>query len=150
MGYIGFRLGLGAELIKITGTVGGLMFAFRYYQPIGDWIAARSFFGMEWASVLAMAVLAVGGYFTVTRLLRLAEKLMQLTFNKKINSIGGLAAGLVRGLLLTSIVLVASLQLPAPPLQESIEQHSLSGRKVSQMAPAIYDNLTGLIRRLRK
>lgn len=149
MGYIGFQLGLSVELVKLAGTAGAICVGFRYYQTVGDWIAARSFLGTEWASALTMAVLAAAGYFGVTRLLRLGERLMQMSFEKKVNQVGGLAAGLIRGLLVTSMILVACVQLPAPALQESIDPQSLSGKRISRMAPAVYDTLTGFVQRLR-
>lgn len=149
MGYIGFRLGLSVELLKLSGTVGGICVGFRYYQAAGDWVAAYSFLSTEWASTLAMGVLVVAGYFGVTRLFRLGERLVQMSFEKRVNQVGGLAAGLVRGALVASVVLVACMQLPAPHLQESIDPHSVSGKAVSKMAPAVYDTLAGFTRRLR-
>lgn len=149
MGYIGLRSGLPAELIKLAGAVAAFCLAFRYYQGIGDVLASRTFLGTEWASVLAMVGLAAAGYFAVTRLLRLVERLVKVSFQKQMDQIGGLAAGLVRGALVTSVVLVACLQLPSPVLHESITQHSVSGGAVSQMAPAVYDALTALVRRVQ-
>lgn len=149
MGYIGLQLGLWAELLKLGGAIGGIFISFRYYQAVGDWVAAHTSLRTEWAAALTMAVLVAVGYLLITRLLRVGEKMMQMTFEKKINQAGGLVAGLIRGLLVTSVAWVVCMQLPAPPLQESIEQHSLSGRKVSRMAPAVYDALTGIVRRLR-
>ena len=149
MGYIGFRLGLSAELAKLAGAVTGLFVAFRSYQGVGDVIAAHSFLRTEWASALAMALLTMGGYFLGTRLLRLAERLVQMSFDKRIDRVGGLLVGLIRGGLAASVVLVICIQLPAPPLQESIDPHSLTGKTISRMAPALYDALSGFVRRVR-
>jgi len=148
MGYIGFRLGFGAELVKLAGLIGGLVVGFRYYQEAGDFLAQRAFFSIDWASVLTMVLIVMGVYFVVTRIMRLLEKLVQINFEKKLNQVGGLLAGLVRGLLITSVALVACQQLSAPALQESIQEHSMSGRLVSRIAPAVYDRLRELPRRL--
>ena len=147
MGYIGFRLGLGAELVKLTGLIAGFLVGFRYYQEAGDFLARKTFFSVEWACVLTMVAIVVTVYFVMTRIMRLLEKLVQVNFEKKLNQVGGLLAGLVRGLLVTSVVLVACQQLPAPTMQESIQEHSISGRMVSQAAPAVYDRLRELPRR---
>ena len=148
MGYIGFRLGLGVELVKLTGLIAGFLVAFRYYQGMGDLLAQKTFLSMEWAAALTMIVSVAAIYFVVTRIMRLLEKLVQVSFEKKLNQAGGLAAGLVRGLLIASLMLVACQQLPAPTLQESIQKHSMSGRTISQMAPAVYDRLRELPRRM--
>lgn len=147
MGYIGFRLGLGAELLKLAGLTAGFFAGFRYYQQVGDWLAQRTFLSVEWGSVAALALIVVAVYLVVTRLSRLLEKLVQVNFEKKVNQIGGLLAGLGRGLLVSSVVLVACQQLPAAAMQESIREHSLSGPLVSRMAPAVYDRLRALPRR---
>ena len=148
MGYIGFRLGLGAELVKLAGTVAGLFLSFRIYQAAGDFLVSKVSLGTEWAAVLAMMVLVVFGYFIVTRLLSLLGYLAKLTFDKKLDHAGGFLAGLVRGLLVTSVVWVACLQLPSDYLQEFIRKHSLSGEVVSRMAPAVFDALTRFSHRL--
>lgn len=141
MGYIGFRLGLGAELVKLVGLTAGFFVSFRFYQGLGDLAARHSFLSPEWAGALAMVALASAGYFLVTRLLRLLERLMQVTFEKRFNRVGGLAAGMVRGLLVTSVFLVACRQMDSPQMEESIQKRSWSGRWVSQAAPAVYDTL---------
>ena len=147
MGYIGFRLGLGAELLKLAGLTAGFLAGFRYYQQIGDRLAQRMFLSIEWASVLALGVIVIATYFLVTRTARLLEKIVQVNFEKRVSQIGGLLAGVGRGLLVSSVVLVACQQLTAPAIQESIQEHSLSGPVVSKMAPIVYDRLRELPRR---
>ena len=149
MGYIGFQLGLPAELVKLFAAVGGLCLGFFYYQTAGDILAAHTFLGVEWASVLAMAVLVSGGYFLFTRFFRWVGRLGQMSFEKRLNQVGGLIIGLVRAVLVTSIVLVTCLQFSAASMQESIEQNSMSGKAISRVAPAVYDTLTGFVRRFR-
>ena len=148
MGYIGFRLGLGAELLKLAGLVTGFFAGFRYYQQAGDWLAQKSFLSTEWASVVAMGLIVLSSYFVVTRVFRVLEKVVQISFEKRLNQVGGMLAGMGRGLLIASVVLVACQQLPAPAMQDSIRQHSMSGRAVSQIAPVVYDRLRALPRRL--
>ena len=148
MGYIGFRLGLGAELLKLAGLTAGFLAGFRYYQQIGDGLAQRTFLSIEWASVLALGAIVIAAYFLVTRTVRLLEKVVQVNFEKRFNQIGGLLAGVGRGLLVSSVVLVACQQLPTPAMQESIQEHSLSGPVVSKMAPVVYDQLRELPRRV--
>ncbi len=148
MGYIGFRLGLGAELLKLGGLVAGFFAGFRWYQQAGDWIAQKTPLSTEWASVLAMGLIVLAAYFAVTRVFRVLEKVVQISFEKRLNQVGGMLAGMGRGLLVASVVLVACQQLPAPAMQESIREHSMSGRVISQMAPAVYDHLRALPRRV--
>ncbi len=148
MGYVGFRLGIGAELIKLVGLTAGFFLSFRFYQGLGDALAERSFLSPEWALVLVMVALAAGGYFLVTRALRLLERLVKVSFQERFNQVGGLIVGMGRGLLVASLFLVACQQLASSRMQESIQQNSWSGRWVSRAAPAVYDTLRLLPRRV--
>lgn len=139
MGYIGFRLGLSAEMVKVGGVVGGFLISFRYYQGVGDFIAQRTFLGIEWAAALAMAAFMAIIYLGSLVCLRFLEKFIQISFQARIHQIGGLSAGLFRAILVTSVALVIFRQLPSDYLNASIEEHSLSGRFISRVAPAIYD-----------
>ena len=148
MGYIGFRLGLGSELVKLSGLMGGFFVSFRYYQGFGDAMARRTFLRPEWAAALAMVILVGVTYFVVSRCLRLLEHLIKVSFEERLNQVGGLLVGLLRGTLVTSVVLVVCQQLPSPYMQESITEHSLSGAAVSRAAPFVYDVLRALPGRL--
>ena len=148
MGYIGFRLGLGCELVKLTGLTGGFFVGFRYYQGFGDAMAKRTFLRPEWAAALAMVILVLVTYFVLTRGVRLLEHLVKVNFEDRLSQVGGLLVGLLRGMLVTSVVLVICQQLPSPYMQESITEHSLSGGTVSRAAPVVYDALRTLPDRL--
>ncbi len=141
MGYIGFQMGLGTELAKLTGLLAGIVVAFRYYQEVGDALAKQSFLGMEWAAGLTMLVILVVCYLAVSWLLRLLEKVMQVSFQQNLNQIGGLVAGLFRGLLVTSVVWVICQQLPSDYLHQCIREKSFSGAAVEKIAPGVYDGL---------
>lgn len=148
MGYVGFKSGVGPELLRLAGLVGGIFVSFRYYQHLGDALAARIFLRTEWAAAGVMVFIVVVLYLSLTRGLRLLERIVQVTFESRISHLGGLLLGLLRGGLIVSVILVVCRQLPSDYLDASIERHSLSGRRVSRMAPAVYDTVSGLPRRL--
>ncbi len=43
MGYIGLKLGLSAEMVKLTGAVGAFFVSYRFYQGLGDGWPAGAF-----------------------------------------------------------------------------------------------------------
>ena len=141
MGCIGFKLGLSAEMVKMAGAVGAFFVSYRFYQELSNGLASWSFLSIEWAAALMMAILVVLGYLAITQLLRRLEKVMQVTFQAKLNKLGGLVAGVARGALVASVILVICSQLPSPYLNASIMERSFSGSLVSRTAPALYDAL---------
>ena len=150
MGYIGFRMGLGTELVKLLGLTGGFWVGFRYYQAWGDVLAQHTFLGLEWAAAFVLTLLVVGMYLAVTRILGFFGNLVKVNFHERLSQIGGGLAGLLRGALIASVILVVFQQLPSPYLQASIEEHSLTGAKISRMAPAVYDGLCAVPKQLQK
>lgn len=147
MGYVGFRLGLSVEFGKLIGLMGGFFGGYHFGQPVGSWVGERSFLGREWGFPLVMAVLLVGGYFLFTRVLRFLEKMVQVTFEQRVNRVGGLLVGLLRGLLTASAILVVCSTLPSAYLTASIGEHSMSGRWVAGVAPRVYEATTPWISR---
>lgn len=148
MGYIGLRLGLGGELVKLAGLAVGFFAGFRYYQGLGDILSRRAHLGVEWAAALALVGLVTAVYWVVTWGLRALEPLVQVSFHDRLNQFGGLLGGFFRGALVCSVVLVICQQLPSAYLHASIEERSLSGRFLSRMAPAVYDGVSALGTRL--
>lgn len=143
-GYVGYHSGLGPELLKLTGLVGGIFVGFGTDRFLGkgfsDWTTLR----LEWAQAMVMALVVVGVYWGLTRVLRLLEGLVQVTFEGRLTRLGGLLTGWVRGALVVSVFLVICRQLPSDYLDASIDQHSLSGPRLARMAPAVYDGISGL------
>ena len=147
MGYIGYQLGLSAELIKLVSLIAGFFVSFRTYQGLGDALASRSFLSIEWASALMMMGLVLVIYGVITRLLRLGEQLVQVSFQTRLNQLGGLVAGVVRAGLVMSIILVALEQVPSSGLRVSIEDRSMTGSILAHAAPVVYDSLLPVLRR---
>lgn len=145
MGYVGFTLGLSSELVKLTGVIGGFFLSFQYYQIVGDAFSSRTPLSVEWAGALVMVGLFVVGYLLLTKVLRLLEKLMQMTFQPTLSKVGGLLAGVFRAVLVTSVVLVVCQQLPSSYLNAAIEEHSLSGQTISRVTPALYDAVSPIM-----
>ena len=148
MGYIGFRLGLANELVKLVALFAGLFLSFRYYQGIADPLAARTFLSIEWAAALTMIGVSVLAYLVTAFALRWLQKLVQINFQANLNKIGGAAIGLIRAALISSLILVALRQLPSSYLDESIESRSLTGSRIFRTAPAVYDATVPVFRRM--
>ncbi len=150
MSYVGYRVGLSAELVKAVGVLGGLFVSFRYYQGFGDLIASRTSLGVGLTGAIAMGTLMGVVYGGLARGLRLFERLVKVTFEPKLNQMGGLVAGLLRAGLVMSMLLMALRQMPSEYLAASIEEHSLTGRPVSRVAPAVYDAASPVMGRFWK
>jgi uncharacterized membrane protein required for colicin V production len=148
MGYMGLKLGLGEELVKLTALAAGLMAGLRYGSWAGAWLAPKSFLTVEWASAVSLAVILALCYWGVRKLLSLAVRLVSVSFQEPLGRWGGLAAGLARAGLVVSLVLIGLQRLPSPYLGAAIQERSLSGSSLTRLAPAVYGTLAPFFKRL--
>ncbi|MBI4226692.1 MAG: CvpA family protein [Candidatus Omnitrophica bacterium] len=147
-GYIGATQGLGNELVRTAGLVSGIVVAFRWYQPVGDWVAARTRLSHEWAAAFILIAMVFGVYLVLGFALRLAQKAVTLRFAPSLDKAGGVALALGRAMLVVSLALVTLQQLPSESVRASIEERSWSGRYLARVAPAIYDTVTPWVARV--
>jgi len=148
MGYVGFQIGLLSELVKLTALTVGFFVSFRNAQAWGSAVASRTFLSEDWAVAFTLVLSVVGIYWLATRALRFLDRFAQVNVLEKLDQVGGLGLGCIRGVLTASVLLVVLQQLPSAYLKESINQHSLSGSSVVRTAPAVCDFLSALPRRL--
>lgn len=148
MGYMGFKLGLGEELVKLTALAAGLMAGLRYGSWAGGWLAQKSFLTEEWASAVSLAVILGICYWGMRRLLSLAVRLVSVSFQEPLGCWGGLVAGLARAGLVISLVLIGLQGLPSPYLSAAIQERSLAGSSLTRVAPAVYGTLAPFFKRL--
>ncbi|OGX37582.1 MAG: hypothetical protein A3C53_03815 [Omnitrophica WOR_2 bacterium RIFCSPHIGHO2_02_FULL_68_15] len=138
-GYIGASQGFGGELVRSVGVVTGVVVSFRWYQAVGDWVAARTVLSHEWAAAGVLVLLVVGTYGLIVLGLRLLQHAVTLKFAPSLDKVGGLGLGLLRAALVVSVGLVMLQQLPSDYVRTSIEERSWSGRYLVRAAPAVYD-----------
>jgi membrane protein required for colicin V production len=131
----GKKRGLSVEFPALFFTFIAWATALNYYQGLGNtlskWFLLKSptastiaFFG------IAAAVLALG--FLVGRFLK---KIMKLSFVPGIEKIGGCIVGIVRGISMSAIIVVALVLAPADFLKQEIYVNSFLGNYFVALSP---------------
>lgn len=136
--YIGYSKGFSVEIFKIIGTLGALVAALGYYLNLAELIELKSFVPPEVAEGLSFGAIVVGALFAFMFIRVLLEKVIKLQFSSAIEQFAGAALGLVRGVALTSLLLLFLNFLPSDYLKRSINETSLLGPGISKAAPAVY------------
>ncbi len=147
-GYIGASQGMGSELTRLAGLLTGVIISFRWYQTVGDWVAARTVLSHEWAAALVLVASVLVVYLLIGLVLRLFQKAVTLRFAPSLDKAGGLGLGLVRAALVLSVGLVVLQQLPSDYVRASIDERSWSGRYLARVAPAVYDAVDPWVARM--
>jgi uncharacterized membrane protein required for colicin V production len=140
LSFISLRQGLGVEFFKFLGTFCGLYVSLHYYCSLSGYFNGQStgkdnpgaFFGL-----LAFVLLFFFGYLFFWSIRSMIFRFMTAEINVQLSKWGGFAFGLLRSLLLSSLVLYA-LMIPKESYFKDSVRYSLIGNRVSKVAPATY------------
>lgn len=136
--YIGARTGLSEEIFRIIGILLGLFFSMKYYSALGtllntnvslpqDLVDSLTFFILILLSILTMKLVSLG-----------LTKIVKLAFADNIDKWGGFIVGLFRGAVILSLLFMLFRIANVNYLVKSVEERSLSGPYIKQMAPNVY------------
>jgi uncharacterized membrane protein required for colicin V production len=135
---IGFKRGLGGELIDLMAAISAAFIALHHYGRLGGWLQARVAVPAAISSLVAWVML-VAVVLGVWKLVALAAgSVARLEVVPQLNAFGGMTLGIVRGMVLLSLLLVGLELTTVGYLKVSVEERSLVGSGVRGMAPALY------------
>jgi uncharacterized membrane protein required for colicin V production len=140
LGFISLKQGLGVEFFKFLGTFFGLYLCLHYYFAFATYFNGRpASKGLPGAmlELPGFAILFFFGYLFLWSLRVMIFRFMTAEINSQLSKWLGFAFGLLRALILSSLMLFA-LMLPKGPYFKDSVRYSFSGNYVFQVAPATY------------
>lgn len=135
----GLRRGLIRQVLEVIGIIAAFITAFYFAHALATWIAGRV--DLNYSVTLTVAALLIfAGIITVFHALGLAlRKFFNMTILGLFDRIAGGVFGLVKGLLLISLVLVIILTLPFPAsVKQPILEDSVTA-SIYPLLPVIFD-----------
>lgn len=139
-GYVALQDGLSHEILPLIGSLFMIICALHYYQRVSKFIYDIGFIlPIEILYPVAFLVLAVliGLLFRLVK--AIIDKLIKVTWHPLVERFGGLIAGLARGAVLVSMILILLTLLPLPYLQWSVRDRSLTGIYFLRIGPELYE-----------
>lgn len=140
--YIGTRTGLSTEFFKLVGVIAGLYYATRFYSDLGAWVTSKVVLPPEFSDGLSFLILIFISIITLKYIGVFLSKVVKLTFAEKVDSWGGFISGLLRGAILSSLILMFLGILQIDYFTKSIEERSLTGPYIQRVAPFLYQVIT--------
>jgi uncharacterized membrane protein required for colicin V production len=142
--YVSFKDGLSHEIFPLVGSVLALVLGLHYYSRLGSML-------YDSFSLIPISILRLGCFLaiiiTASFILRiikmLTDVLIKVTWHPLIEKFGGMAAGILRGMVASSTVLAIIALVPLSYLQWSIKERSVSGMFFLRIGPGIYRTLSG-------
>jgi membrane protein required for colicin V production len=146
----GIRRGLIRQMLEIVGIVVAFLASFYFAHALAEWIEART--SADYRVSLAMAALAIfigiiiGVHFVGLGM----KKLFGLTIMGLFDRVGGGMFGLLKGVLVVSLVLALIMVLPFPvEMKEGLRSDPVTGA-IYPVLPVMFDtvvsNLPGGVR----
>ncbi len=144
--FSGYRHGLAKETLKVISTVGALMVAFYFYDPMGIWIKRNAFLpqglGMPVAFFVLLTFSTIFFYYALLLLGQLAE----VRFAHVLDKIGGLLLGFGRYVVIFSLFSTILLLLNMSFISKSYSKNSMVGPFISTLAPNLYKQVNKVIK----
>ena len=144
--YVSLQDGLSHELLPLVGSVCMLIFSLHYYTKIAAFLYYMGFtIPMVFLDLVGFiaAFVCIGLLFKLIKLF--IDKIIKVSWHPLIERFGGLIAGVVRGAVLTSTILIIIVLIPLPYLQWSVRDRSLTGVYFLRIGPVIYEKLSAVL-----
>jgi membrane protein required for colicin V production len=138
-GYIGYNLGFSVELFKLLGAVVATVLSLIYYADIGNWLTSHSFLSLQVANFISFLALFFSLLLVFKLVRTLLFRILHLELFGGLERWGGFTLGLGRSLIFASLFVFALTLLPVTYLKESVEEKSLSGAYLKELAPKVVD-----------
>lgn len=137
--YVSTKTDIYSELFKVLGTIVAIYITFHYYTLLSAVLTTR--LGLKTAeaflNLICFIALTVLGYWLLAILRKFFLRFIKMEAIPQLNKWGGLLLGIVRGLMLSSILVFVLTLAPSGYLAKSVNS-SFSGKKLFRIAPDIY------------
>lgn len=141
--YISVRSGLPNEIFKLFGTAVAIYLSLHYYSALSDFLweqPALKFIPKHLLGLVIFLILATFGYLVFIFLREFFNRLIKIEPSPQLARWGSLGLGIVRGILLTSLILFILVISGLDYFRNSVIDSSLGGRLI-HAAPATYNGI---------
>ena len=138
--YVAMHTGLPVESFKLAGTLASIYLSLHYYVFLSDLIQKKidlSLMPLEFADFLIFLFLAIIGYLLFMALRGVFFNFIKLEAVAPLSKWGGLFFGILRGLLLVSLICFSMSISSVSYLNKSVKSSYL-GSRLNQVAPNTY------------
>ena len=140
--YVSLEDGLSHEILPLVGSVCMLLFSLHYYTKIASFFYNNGLnLSIEILRLVSFILIAICIGIIFRFIKSIIDHIIKVTWHPMIEKFGGLLAGVVRGAILTSTVLIIIVLIPLPYLQWSVRDRSMTGMYFLRIGPFIYEKM---------
>ncbi|MBI3252337.1 MAG: CvpA family protein [Candidatus Omnitrophica bacterium] len=141
---MGYRSGFFPELLRIFSYLVTVIVTFHFHESLAQFLTLKTFLNETTAEAAAFGGLLIAVFLVTKLLTMLVLKLLKVGEGGFFYRILGAAVGACRWVVLLSLIFMWIGYLPMASLKSDIHERSLTGQKVSQIAPLLFDFLSKL------
>jgi len=142
--YIAIKSGFVVELFKFLGTVLAIYLSLHYYTALADlvtkYLSIKESMPLEFLDFIAFIILVIIGYFVFVILRQVFSQLIKTEAAPNLNRWGGLALGIVRGILFSGLIIFI-LVISSVSYFKNSAGNSYLGKRLLKVAPTTYTKL---------
>ena len=156
IGYIAMVTGIMTEVFKFGGVISSIYISSHYFTVLSDYIKQRmpgEFLSLEFLDFLSFIILLTLGYLIFVLLRSVCRNFIKLDSPSIIDRWIGLALGILRGYLISGIIIFA-MAISSVTYFRNISAHSYFGKQLFNVQPGVYtwfwDNIGSKLMRSEK
>ena len=142
----GYRRGLLRGIFFLLGLLAATFAALTYYSVGGDYLSGHAAISHPWAEFISFSFIWLSITLLSNWLGQLLKKAAKYLFINWLDCFGGAALGLLKGLLIISLILVSITRLPLAPRVEKPLQESVLAKPLLKFTPILYLHVVKLFR----
>ncbi|MDA0576464.1 MAG: CvpA family protein [Verrucomicrobia bacterium] len=133
----GFFRGLSGELAGLIGDAAALLLGAMCYEPLAGWMRMHTRVAPALAPVVALVVLVVGVLLLMALLRLTVGRVLRVVVEGGVNRVGGVIAGVLRGLIVVVLVFAVLLVVPNEGVHRRFGEESVVGTVVQRVMPRL-------------
>ncbi len=130
--YIGFKNGLSTEIYKTGSLVFSGSAAFYFYKKLISFISQYTVIGISdnILNIISFLIILIICLLLFKFIFVLIQKITQVSFAKKFNTMIGMVFGLFRGIFISCIIFIILNWSSVDYIKDSIREKSFSGKYI--------------------
>lgn len=136
---LGLRNGLSKELARVIGLVVAIIAGFYFYEILAQVIQRQTELSQKTALTISLIICILAGAIILGCLRFVLAKILEFGFKGPLERIGGMIAGLVRGLVFCTAILFLLGLVPHEGLHRQVTELSVAGKAVTSYLPDAYN-----------
>lgn len=137
--YTGINKGLFVEVFKFLGLIVAIVVSLHNYKGLAEFVTSHILLPSSASQVLSFIALALGILILFKFLRGIGQHIINIEVISRLERNGGFIVGMIRSVLMASLVIFTLALIPLGNIRASINERSFLGPRLLRLPPAVYN-----------